>query len=65
MVNVCEVGPGTNFDECSAMITTHLQKAGFDPVILEETKNWTAAKGRKFDLAKGGDQTVNIPDSMK
>jgi len=42
---------GKVFTECEAMVIRNLEKVGFDPVLLEETKNW-ASGGKKFNLKK-------------
>jgi len=48
--------------ECHDMIRENLCQAGFDSVMLEETKNWKPANGRNFNLKK--DQAVFIPESL-
>ena len=62
-VNVNAAGDGTNFIESNDIIMKNLTFAGFDPVILMETKGWNAKSGKKFNMKK--DDVVNIPDSMR
>lgn len=62
-VNVNAAGDGTNFIESNDIIMKNLTFAGFDPVILMETKGWNASSGKKFNMKK--DDVVNIPDSMR
>ena len=56
-------GDGTNFIESNDIVMKNLTFAGFDPVILMETKGWNAKSGKKFNMKK--DDVVNIPDSMR
>jgi len=39
---VLDFGPGTNFQDSDALIRKNLKYAGFDEVMLEETKNWNS-----------------------
>jgi len=52
MVNISATGPGKNFVECENLIRSNLKHAGFDEVLLLETKEWSAQHGKKFDLEK-------------
>jgi hypothetical protein len=59
-VNVTEWGPGTNFTESETLIRNSLRHAGFDAIMLEETKNWAPAGGaRRFNMVK--DQVIYLP----
>ena len=62
-VNVNAVGSGTNFQESNDLIMNNLTHAGFDPVLLLETKGWQVNSGSKFNMKK--DDAVNIPDSLR
>ena len=42
MVDVNAFGPGKVFTECEELIRSNLGFAGFDEVILLETKGWSA-----------------------
>ena len=39
-----------------------MEKVGFNPDLLLETKNWNPSSRKKFNMAK--DQVVNIPSAM-
>ena len=52
MVNILETGPGKNFSESEELIRNNLKYAGFDEILLLETKTWTSNKGKKFVLEK-------------
>ena len=52
VVNVSDTGPGVNFGESEELIRNNLKHAGLDEVLLLETKEWSATKGKKFDLKK-------------
>ena len=62
-VNIMAQGTGKNFQECRKLILKSLPKAGFDAVLLKESKNWTTGNQRTFNMAKDG--VVNIPEAMK
>ena len=53
ILNVCEIGPGRDFQQCDPLIRASLERAAFDPRLLEETTNWTAQNGRNFALNAG------------
>ena len=44
------------------MMLKNLEKAGFNPAILEETKNWSNVK-RSFVLEK--DEVIFLPSSVQ
>ena len=52
VVNVSATGPGVNFGTSEELIRNNLKYGGFDEVLLLETKEWSASKGKKFDLKK-------------
>jgi hypothetical protein len=60
--NSQDQSPGKVFTECEQVIKANLLKLGFDEVILNETRFWSALKGNKFNLEK--EQTIIIPDNM-
>ena len=43
-VNIMATGPGKDFQESRKLILKNLPKAGFDAVLLKESKNWTTGK---------------------
>ena len=59
VINISECGPGTNFEESSELVKRSLVHAGFDEVMLQETANWRAGGGKKFNLEKN--TVINIP----
>ena len=59
---VNDYGPGKVFTECEQLIIKGLEKVGFDPVLLEETKNWKTG-GKKFNLRK--EQVICLPTSVR
>ena len=40
-----------------------MDKAGFDSVLINESKNWKPGQGKKFNITK--DQVVHIPNNLK
>ena len=61
-VKIEATGEGKDFTECEQLIKDHLDKAGFDSILFEETKNWKP-QGKKFNIVK--DQVFNIPNDLK
>ena len=45
------------------MILKNIENFGFDPLLLEETKNWAPNNGKQFNVIK--DKTVMIPVNSK
>ena len=41
----------------------NLERFGFDPILLEETKNWNPQGGKKFNIKK--DQSVHMPPHIQ
>jgi hypothetical protein len=62
-MNSTDKGPGKVFTECEDLIKANLVKCGFDPVILAETRGWSAKNAKKFVLKK--DQCVYLPEGAK
>lgn len=56
-------GTGKNFQDCRKLILKNLPKAGFDAVLLKESKNWTSGNKRHFNMLKDG--VLNIPENLK
>ena len=55
-------GPGKVFTESEALITKNLVPFGFDPILLEESRNWNPQSGKKFNIVK--DQAINLPPNL-
>merc|ERR1711982_13381 len=60
-MSMSTLGKGTVFTECEELIRQNLTKVGFDPIILEETKNWNPESGKKWNIKK--DQVIMEPAS--
>ena len=60
-LGVTNYGSGKNFTECDKLILDNLETVGFNPILLEESKNWKP-NTKKFNLAK--EQVICMPPGI-